>query len=116
MRSKICRPPLNAERDEKMKYLIGIDVGTTATKAVLYDEDTTIIGHFIKNYPIYRDSQGMAEQDPEEIFQAVETVIRAAIHRADLKTGRLLGVAFSTANQSLLLLDEHYHPLTRIIT
>src|SRR5699024_1309041 len=99
-----------------MKYLIGIDVGTTATKAVLYDEDTTIIGHFIKNYPIYRDSQGMAEQDPEEIFQAVETVIRAAIHRADLKTGRLLGVAFSTANQSLLLLDEHYHPLTRIIT
>lgn len=99
-----------------MKYLIGVDVGTTATKAVLYDENATIIGHFIKNYPIYRDPQGMAEQDPEEIFQAVETVIRAATHRADLKTGQLLGVAFSTANQSLLLLDEHYHPLTRIIT
>lgn len=99
-----------------MKYLIGVDVGTTATKAVLYDEDATIIGHFIKEYPIYRDPRGMAEQEPEAIFRAVETVIRAATHRVDLKTGQLLGVAFSTANQSLLLLDEHFQPLTRIIT
>lgn len=99
-----------------MKYLIGVDVGTTTTKAVLYDEHATIIGHFIKGYSIYRDPQGMAEQDPETILQAVETVIRAAIHRADLETGELLGVAFSTANQGLLLLDKHYRPLTRIIT
>ena len=99
-----------------MKYLLGVDVGTTTTKAVLYDENATIIGHFSKGYPLYRDPQGMAEQDPEEILAAVETVIREAVSQADLEKGQLLGVSFSTANQSLLLLDKYFHPLTRIIT
>lgn len=33
-----------------MNYLIGVDVGTTATKAVLYDEHATVLGHFSKQY------------------------------------------------------------------
>ena len=67
-----------------MKYLLGVDVGTTTTKAVLYDENATIIGHFSKGYPLYRDPQGMAEQDPEEILAAVETVIRVSVSQEDL--------------------------------
>lgn len=103
-------------KEGNMKYLIGVDVGTTATKAVLYDQDATIIGHFVKGYPIYRNPQGMAEQDPEEIVKAVKKVIRDATNRADLNNGQLLGVAFSTANQSVIMLDENHQPLTRIIT
>ncbi|MGN1279773.1 MAG: gluconokinase, partial [Limosilactobacillus sp.] len=99
-----------------MNYLIGVDVGTTATKAVLYDEHATVLGHFRKQYALYRNSQGMAEQDPATIVAAVETTIHDAAAKADLENGQLLAVAFSSANQSVIMLDKNYRPLSRFIT
>lgn len=34
-----------------MNYFIGVDVGTTSTKAVLYDEHTNVIKRFSQSYP-----------------------------------------------------------------
>ncbi len=99
-----------------MNYLIGVDVGTTATKAVLYDEHATVLGHFSKQYALYRNSQGMAEQDPATIVDAVETTIHDAAAKADLAHGKLLAVAFSSANQSVIMLDKNFRPLSRFIT
>ena len=99
-----------------MNYYIGVDVGTTSTKAVLYDESAHVIAHFNQGYELYRDSNGMAEQDPEDIVTAVERVIHDAAQRIDFAHERLLAVAFSSANQSLLLMDRHFTPLTRVIT
>ena len=99
-----------------MNYLIGVDVGTTATKAVLYDEHATVLGHFSKQYALCRNSQGMAEQDPATIVDAVETTIHDAAAQADLEHGKLLTVAFSSANQSVIMLDKNYRPLSRFIT
>ena len=96
-----------------MDYYVGVDVGTTATKAVLYDEAGKVVTSFKEGYPLYRDASGMAEQDPEEIVTAVETVIKQAGEAAN---GQVLAVSFSSANQSVLLLDKDHRPLTRIIT
>lgn len=99
-----------------MNYLIGVDVGTTATKAVLYDEHATVLGRFSRQYALYRNAQGMAEQDPATIVSAVEATIHDAAAKADLQQGRLLAVAFSSANQSVIMLDKDYRPLSRFIT
>lgn len=48
-----------------MDYLIGIDLGTTATKAVLFDQSGIQIATSSQSYPLYRDAQGMAEEDLE---------------------------------------------------
>ena len=42
-----------------MNYLIGIDVGTSATKTVLFDEKGTVISSSSQEYPLYR--MGRAE-------------------------------------------------------
>lgn len=99
-----------------MNYLIGVDVGTTSTKAVLYDEKAHVIAQAKQGYPLYRDATGMAEQDPDQLVAAVEKVIHDAAHQADLKNGELLAVSFSSANQSVILLDENHRPLTRAMT
>src|SRR5699024_1330640 len=65
---------------------------------------------------LYRDASGMAEQDPAAIVTAVKTVIKQAAAAADLSQGKLLAVAFSSANQSVILLDDQHQPLTRSIT
>lgn len=99
-----------------MNYLIGVDVGTTSTKAVLYDQHAKVLGQAKKGYPLYRDASGMAEQDPDQLVNAVEKVIQEAASQADLVSGKLLAVSFSSANQSVILLDENHQPLTRVMT
>lgn len=99
-----------------MDYMIGMDIGTTSTKAVLYDLDGNVIAYSNNLYPLYRDSQGMAEEDPKEILQAVVNGLKEVLQKADLTTGKLHGVSFSSANQSLIALDAQHQPLTRVIT
>ena len=49
-----------------MKYVIGIDVGTSGTKTVLFDEKGGITASVSAEYPLYTPAGGMAEQDAEE--------------------------------------------------
>lgn len=97
-------------------YFIGVDVGTTATKAVLYDQHGTALQRFSAGYSLYRDASGMAEQDPYALLAAVEQVIHDAAAQINFSSDKLLAVAFSSANQSVMMLDQHFHPLTRVIT
>lgn len=99
-----------------MDYMVGMDIGTTSTKAVLYDLKGNVIAYDNNLYPLYRDAKGMAEEDPEEILQAVILGLKNVLKSADLTTGKLHGVSFSSANQSLIALDENHNPLTRVIT
>lgn len=99
-----------------MDYLIGVDVGTTSTKAVLYDQQANVLQDFKQGYSLYRDASGMAEQNPDTLVEAVQSVIKQAAQAANLDQGKLLAVSFSSANQSLILLDDKHQPLTRALT
>lgn len=99
-----------------MEYFIGVDIGTTSTKAVLYDRQATVIDSFNKGYSLYRNPDGMAEQEPEDIVHAVEQVIHDAGSQLDFTKDQLLAVSFSCANQNLLLLDRDFQPQSRIMT
>ncbi|MBB1079118.1 gluconokinase [Limosilactobacillus sp. STM2_1] len=99
-----------------MNYLIGVDIGTSSTKAVLYDQDAHVLNQANHGYELHRNAAGMAEQEPEEIINAAEQAIHDVAAKADLTQGKLLAVAVSSANQSLLLLDKDKKPLSRLIT
>ena len=49
-----------------MNYLIGIDVGTSATKTVLFDEAGTVVASASQEYPLYQPKNGWAEQRPQD--------------------------------------------------
>ncbi len=51
-----------AEKD----LFIGVDVGTTAVKAGLFDGQGRARGHFARSYPTVRLAGGLVEQDPRE--------------------------------------------------
>ena len=54
-----------------MQYLIGIDIGTSATKTVLFDEDCRVIASASEEYPLYQPENGWAEQKAEDWRDAV---------------------------------------------
>lgn len=96
-----------------MTEIIGVDIGTTSTKVVLYDQTGTAIASANHGYPLYQTEPGMAEEAPAAIYDAVIAGITEVTAKA---TQPVAGISFSAAMHSLILLDEHYNPLTRMLT
>lgn len=59
-----------------MKYLLGIDVGTTGTKALLFRQDGTLMGQAYRGYPTAKAAVGCSEQDPAHWWDAVCQTVR----------------------------------------
>ena len=89
---------------------VGIDIGTTATKAVAFNKSGKVLQEFAKEYPIYHPEASWSIQKPNEILEAVLSCI-AAITK-DTSPGF---ISFSSAMQSILIVDEHGKPLTDAI-
>jgi len=57
------------------KYLLGIDVGTTGTKAMLFSENGQLISHAYQGYPMTNAQVGWSEQNAEDWWNAVKTTV-----------------------------------------
>lgn len=100
----------------QMSFRIGIDIGTTSTKAVLYDGALGVRDTEARTYPTIRTEEGMAEQDPEVIFCAVVNVLCFLLDRNDAIRNQVKSVSFSSAMHSLLLISADGKPLTSVYT
>jgi gluconokinase len=99
-----------------MRYVIGIDIGTSNTKAVAYTADGQVLDSGGVSYPVFTDAGGMHELDPGQLLDAVLTVLPQVIARRKSAGDEPAAVALSCAMHSLLLVDERGEPLTRAIT
>ena len=62
-----------------MKYRIGIDLGTTNIKAVLYDEDLKRVSMASAALSVFQDRKGYAEQHPDEVLEAFYKVMEEVL-------------------------------------
>lgn len=99
-----------------LSYYLGVDIGTTSTKAVLFGDKGTVISMHHVEYPLYSPAPSIAEQDPEEIFRAVKETIKGAIEKGAIEPAQLELVSFSSAMHSVIAVDDNGTPLTRCIT
>ena len=97
-----------------MQYLIGVDLGTTSTKAVLFSTEGHVIASSTQGYPLYRDEPDMAEQDLNEIWEAFVTAVKEVVKASP--GGKIIAVSFSSAMHSLIAFDKDWNPLTRLLT
>ncbi|WP_425457166.1 gluconokinase [Aquibacillus sediminis] len=97
-------------------YLLGVDIGTTSTKAVLFNRTGKVHSQHAVEYPLHTPVPGAAEQDVSEIVDAVKTSIREAMRKSEIDKQELLFVSFSSAMHSLIAMDEKSQPLTNSIT
>lgn len=97
-----------------MKYILGIDIGTTNTKAVAYDLQGAPIAQASGTYPFISAQEGYHELDPRVLFTTVTEVMKAVLEITPREN--LAGVCFSSAMHGLIAVDEHCQPLTNMIT
>jgi gluconokinase len=94
--------------------VLGVDIGTTATKVIAYDASGATRASASTDYPLRQPEPGAAVQDPHEVLAAVRGSVRAVARELD--GVRIAGLSFSAAMHSLLGLDGQGNPLTPLIT
>ena len=97
-------------------HVIGVDIGTTATKAVVFDLRGRVVAHRNVGYPLHTPTPATAEQDPDEIHRAVIAAIRDAVLAARLAPNDVACIAFSAAMHSVIAVGADGAALTRSIT
>lgn len=91
-----------------IRYL-GIDLGTSATKALVLGADGRVLAKGRAGYPVKHPQVGWSEQAPDDWWQAVCAASRQALERAG--PGTVGAVALSGQLNGLVLLDERLEPL-----
>ncbi len=88
-----------------MKYLIGVDLGTSGTKTVLFDTDGNVVASKTIEYPMYQPHNGWAEQEPIDWYNAAVETIKYVSSKVDPKD--IAGLGISGQMHGLVMLDEN---------
>ncbi|AWB46725.1 gluconokinase [Paenibacillus sp. CAA11] len=101
---------------KQKNYMIGVDIGTTSTKAVLFEEDGTIVAKGGEEYPLFTPTPSIAEQDPDQIFMAVLSSVKQIMNQSGIDPAQVMFVSFSSAMHSVVPVDANGVPLMRGMT
>ena len=88
-----------------MKYLIGIDLGTSGTKTVLFDTNGRAVASKTVEYPLSQPQNGWAEQDPEDWWRAACAGLQSVLTESGVSAAEISGVGLSGQMHGLVLLD-----------
>ncbi len=89
-----------------MAYLLGIDVGTSGTKTVLFCESGAVVASHTIEYPMYQPQNGYAEQDPIDWWNAVVQTIQMVLKQSKIDPAQIQGIGISGQMHSLVMLDK----------
>ncbi|MBO2944469.1 gluconokinase [Paenibacillus sp. F411] len=96
--------------------MIGVDIGTTSTKAVLFKDNGDFVAKAGEEYPLLTPTPSIAEQEPEQIFQAVIASVKDVMLQGGIDASEVMFVSFSSAMHSVIAMDKDGKALTRCIT
>jgi len=95
-----------------MALLMGIDVGTTRVKTLLFDLDSRIVGQASQDCSLYQVGENQFEQDVEDLWRAVLSTAREAVAQAG-PGAQVLGLSLASQAGALALVDAEGRSLRR---
>lgn len=90
-----------------MNYCMGIDVGTSGVKAVLYAEDGVLVASASEGYAMYQPQNGWAEQNPEDWWEKTVLAIRRVLASSQVKPEEISGLGLTGQMHGLVMLDQN---------
>jgi xylulokinase len=98
-----------------VKYAMGIDVGTSGTKTVLFDQTGAVKASATAEYPLYQPRNGYAEQEPSDWWNGSVSTVKAVLEKSGVKPADIVGVGLSGQMHGLVMLDENNAVIRRSI-
>src|ERR1700748_3624673 len=86
--------------------ILGVDVGTGGTRAVLIDRDGRVVASFASEHALVRSEHiGWAEQDPEDWWRAAREAIAGAMAASELTGAEIEAVGLTGQMHGCVMLD-----------
>src|SRR5262245_3121579 len=95
-----------------MTYYLGIDIGTTGTRAVLIEERGKVVnGQSADHEPISTPQPQWAEQNPDNWWEATQAAVGRVLQPSQVKGEEIRGIGLSGQMHGLVLLDKNHRVL-----
>ena len=89
------------------QQLLGIDIGTSACKVAVFDEDGKVLAQANRPYRVYYPQNGWAEQNPEEWWEAICDAVREALSEESVSAEQIKGIGVDGQSWSAIPVDEN---------
>ena len=98
---------------EKKPYLLGVDLGTSATKAALYTTDGSLVVEASREVPLYYPRPGVVEQENDDFYTSAAQAVRACLEQSGIDPRQVAAIAFDSQMAGVGSVDEDFRPATR---
>ena len=85
------------------RYVLGIDQSTQGTKALLFDEEGTLICRTDLPHKQYINEKGWVEHDPEEIYANTLAVVKNLVEKAGINKNDLAVLGISNQRETAMV-------------
>lgn len=100
----------------RSSVVVGIDVGGSSTKSVVYSLDGSILGVGFRQYKPSQPAPGIAEYSPDAITLAVEESLRDAVTTAGVDPLKVLAITTDAMVSGTIGIDDDGRPTTAYTT
>jgi xylulokinase len=94
-------------------YLIGVDLGTSATKAAVYDTDGRLVAEASAEVPLYYPKPGVVEQENDDFYNTAAQTVRRCLESSGIEPRQVAAIAFDSQMAGIGSIDEHFRPAAR---
>ncbi|MBL8155221.1 MAG: xylulose kinase [Anaerolineae bacterium] len=95
------------------RYLMGIDLGTSGTKAALYDTGGRLIAEASQEVALYYPRPGVVEQETEDFYTSAAATIRQCLVTSGIDPREVAAIAFDSQMAGIGSVNEDFRPATR---
>jgi len=87
-------------------YILAIDQGTTSTRAIIFDKNSQIVAVASEEIKQYYPKPGWVEQDANEIWISVLTVIARALIDANIKANQISAIGITNQRETSVIWEK----------
>ena len=91
----------------KKKYVMALDAGTTSNRAIIFDENSQIIGVSQKEFTQHFPQSGWVEHDAEEIWSSMSTVMKEAVEQSGIVASDIVAIGITNQRETTVVWDRH---------
>ncbi len=89
------------------KYILTVDQGTSATKAVLFDSNGRLVYRYNAVHKQFYPNPGWVEHDPEEIYRNTVHAIHSVIKECGITQQMIASISISNQRETAVVWDKN---------
>jgi glycerol kinase len=87
-------------------FVLAIDQGTTSSRAIIFDNAGAVVAVAQQELEQFFPQPGWVEHDPEQIWQSVQKVSRAAIAKANISAQQIAGIGITNQRETTVVWER----------